>query len=167
MIEPKVGTVLRYDFLWKDDADKGKDQGKDRPCAIIMAVESKDDGTHKVLVCPITHSPPTNGQSAVELPVKVSRHLGLDDDQSWIKTDQLNSMTWEKNRPPVGVTPITKGQWSYGELPHELGRQAFDQVRSNAQSKSLGSVDRDSEKPRRSARDMMREQREQSQTKKR
>jgi mRNA-degrading endonuclease toxin of MazEF toxin-antitoxin module len=143
VLEPKVGTVVRYDFLWKDDADRGLDQGKDRPCAIIMATAPQPDGSQKVFVCPITHSPPSEGQSAVELPAKVSRHLGLDDDRSWIKTDHLNSMTWEKNRPPFGITPVAQGQWTYGELPQSLGRQAFDQVRTNARQRSIRQVDRD------------------------
>ena len=145
MIEPKVGTVLRYDFLWKDEADLGQDQGKDRPCAIIIATEPNTDGTRKVFLCPITHSPPLQGQSAVEIPAKVSRHLGLDDDRSWIKTDQLNRVTWEKDRIPFGVTPVSKDQWTYGELPQSLGRKAFDQVRDRARSKTLDTINRDDE----------------------
>jgi len=143
VIAPKVGSVIRYDFLWKDEADRGLDQGKDRPCAIILATEKKADGRQTVLVCPITHSPPSEGQSGVEIPAKVSRHLGLDDDRSWIKTDHLNSMTWENDRPPFGVTPVAPGQWFYGELPQALGRQAFDQVRGNARSGALSKVQRE------------------------
>ena len=28
---PKPGMVIRYDYLWADDATAGKDAGKDRP----------------------------------------------------------------------------------------------------------------------------------------
>jgi hypothetical protein len=38
-----------------------------------------------VTVLPITHSPPADPASAIEMPAPVKRHLGLDDDRSWIE----------------------------------------------------------------------------------
>ena len=79
--EPRPGLVIRYDFLWKEEDLAGlRDGRKDRPCAIILATKPKDDGLRDVILCPITHSPPKEGESAVEIPYKMARHLKLDDD---------------------------------------------------------------------------------------
>jgi hypothetical protein len=37
-IEPKAGLVVRYDFLWEEESEAGLHGGKDRPCAIVMAL---------------------------------------------------------------------------------------------------------------------------------
>lgn len=142
-LEPKPGLVVRYDFLWKEDQQAGIDSGKDRPCAIILASAEKVDGSKDVLLCAITHSPPDKGEAAVPIPPAVARHLGLDHEQSWIKTSQVNRLTWEKGRMPYGISQARKGEWSFGMIPQDLGRQAFNQVQARARSRSLQTVDRD------------------------
>ncbi len=142
-LEPKPGLVIRYDFLWKDQQQTGLDSGKDRPSAIVFASEERPDGSKAVYLCAITHSPPGKGETAVKVPEAVARHLGLDDVQSWIKTDQVNQFIWEKGRIPYGVSQTPKGQWSYGQLPQKLGQQVFEQVRDKARSRSLETVRRD------------------------
>jgi len=142
-LDPKPGLVIRYDFLWKEEERAGRNQGmKDRPCAIILATKPKEDGSREVVLCPITHSPPQGKESGVEIPAKVARHLGLDDARSWIKTHQVNTVTWEADRLPYGVTPAHPGAWSFGQLPQALGRQAFNQVRERSQEQSLAQVRR-------------------------
>jgi hypothetical protein len=42
----------------------------------------------------ITHSAPTDPTSAVEIPLPVKRHLGLDDDPSWIIVAEGNEFLW-------------------------------------------------------------------------
>jgi len=143
-LEPKPGLVIRYDFLWKDEADRGQEQGnKDRPCAIVLATQPKPDGSRHVILCPITHSPPSQDQSAVEVPPKVARHLGLDSDRNWIKTDQINTVVWPKARMPFGIAPLENQQWTYGQLPQALGRNVLEQVRERSQSRSLENVRRE------------------------
>jgi mRNA-degrading endonuclease toxin of MazEF toxin-antitoxin module len=144
--EPKPGLVIRYDFLWKEEADQGREEGKDRPCAIIMAATLKADGSRTVVLCPITHAPPGAGEGGVEIPSKVAAHLGLDDARSWIKTHQVNTLEWDKNRPPFGVTPARKGEWAYGQLPQALAKDAFEQVSARARARQLASIDRDKAK---------------------
>lgn len=144
-IEPKAGLVVRYDFLWKEEADLGLDSGKDRPCAIVLVAVEKTDGSKDVLLCAITHSPPKKNEIAVEIPVAVSRHLGLDNEQSWIKTDQVNRLKWPRDRIPYGIMPARKGEWCFGMLPRALGEQVFNQLREKAHSRSLRTVDRDNE----------------------
>ena len=144
-IDPKAGLVIRYDFLWKEEQIAGRGDGaKDRPCAIILVSKPREDGSKDVVLCPITHSSPKRGETAVEIPYKVSRHLRLDDDRSWIKTDQVNTVRGEKDRVPYGVTPVDRrGQWVFGTLPYELGKRAFEQVREKSHDRSLQTVRRD------------------------
>jgi mRNA-degrading endonuclease toxin of MazEF toxin-antitoxin module len=141
-IEPKPGLVVRYDFLWKEEQRAGIEDGKDRPCAIVLTSAEKADGSKDVLLCAITHSPPARNETAVKVPPAVAKHLGLDHEQSWIKTDQVNRLTWEKGRIPYGVSQTRKGEWSFGMIPQGLGKQVFDQVREKARSRSLQTVDR-------------------------
>lgn len=141
--EPKPGLVIRYDFLWKEEVLAGYEDGrKDRPCAIILTTKPKDDGSCEVVLCPVTHSPPKEGESAVEIPHKMARHLKLDDDKMWIKTHQVNTLTWEKGRLPYGVVPAHQGQWFFGRLHKSLGQKAFEQVRDNFNTKKLKNVRR-------------------------
>lgn len=143
VLAPAPGLVIKYDFLWKEDKDAGHEDGlKDRPCAIILTSREREDGSREIVLCPITHSPPSEAEGGVKIPHAVSRHLGLDDDQSWIKTHQVNTLRWEKGRLPHGVTPVAPGEWAYGNLPQSLARQAFEQVRARSRMHTLQSVDR-------------------------
>lgn len=143
-LDPKPGLVVRYDFLWRHEKAAGQDHGsKDRPCAIILASAEREDGAREVLLCAITHTPPEAGESAVKIPADVARQLRLDDAQSWIKTSEVNLLTWEKGRIPVGIVPARKDAWAFGILPWPLGRQAFEQVREKALAKSLHNIRRD------------------------
>src|SRR5438445_5204643 len=45
-------------------------------------------------VAAISHKPPTAAERAIEVPRKLKRHLGLDEDPSWIYTDQVNEFIW-------------------------------------------------------------------------
>ena len=143
-IEPKPGLVIRFDFLWKDEQRAGADHGaKDRPCVIILTGKPREDGSRDVVLCPITHAPPRGTESGVEIPQKVAHHLGLDDDRSWVKTHQVNVVTWERDRLPFGVSPARPGAWAFGLLPLGLGRQAFEQVRERSLGRSFEQVRRD------------------------
>ena len=58
---PAIGLVIRYDFLWSHERDKGYQEGaKERPCVIVTAIVRKETGDTEVLVAPITHSPPAS-----------------------------------------------------------------------------------------------------------
>jgi hypothetical protein len=55
---PEPGLIINYEFLWREEKERGLDHGrKRRPCAIVVAAESEGDRI-SVLVAPITHSPP-------------------------------------------------------------------------------------------------------------
>src|SRR5579859_6181226 len=117
--------VVRYSFLWSSQARAGEIEGrKDRPCVVITAVRRSPDGRYRVRVLPMTHRPSEAARSIEILP-KVKRHLGLDDDASWLVLDEVNEFVW----PGVDLWPISRsrpGVWTFGVLPVEL----FDEIRA-------------------------------------
>jgi hypothetical protein len=91
--EPLPGLVVRY--LWADDAAKGREEGdKERPAAIVMAVDAVGQNPARVYVLPITHSAPERGTEALEIPAAVRRSAGLDAARSWVILSELNEFVW-------------------------------------------------------------------------
>jgi mRNA-degrading endonuclease toxin of MazEF toxin-antitoxin module len=114
--DPQLGLVISYGYLWHREYRKGTEEGrKSRPCVIILSKTITANGDTVVRVAPITHSQPEDLSLAIEIPAAVKRHLGLEDDRSWIILDELNVFTW----PGFDVRPITKGpgRMAYGFLP--------------------------------------------------
>lgn len=122
--EPQVGLVIRYDFLWSHERDRGLEDGaKHRLCVVVTAVLRKSDGASEVLVAPITHTPPAGETPGIEIPYKVGENLGLDDARSYIIADECNTLSWDD----PGIVPVAPGvQWAYGRLPKAL----YDQLRT-------------------------------------
>lgn len=114
---PFPGLVFRYAFLWSTEAARGREEGKDRPCVVLLAVRRAADGTIRVRVAPVTHSPKAP-EAGLEVPAKVRRHLGLDDAASWISLLEANEFVWPG--PDIRPIPGRPGVWSYGVLPVEL-----------------------------------------------
>lgn len=113
--EPKVGLVICYAYLWRDEARAGLEEGrKDRPCVVVIARE-QIDGATVVTVAPITHSPPTEPASAIEIPAATKARLGLDDARSWVVASDLNQFIW----PGVDLRPTRRGgqEIAFGFLP--------------------------------------------------
>lgn len=144
-VKPETGLVINYDFVWKDEAAKGRTEGKDRPCMIVQLRKAKDDDRQFAYILPITHTPPDPKEGGVEIPHQVARKLGLDDERMWIKTHEINRVEWPDNRYPFGVTPNRKGDMSYGVMRHDIGAQAFQQVAEQARNRTLAQVNRDDE----------------------
>ena len=143
-IEPKPGVVVYYDFLWKEESELGRQQGqKDRPCAIVLASEPREDGGRTILLCPITHAPIGEGETGLPMPPRVAQHLGLDDQPHFIKTHQINSLNWPERGLPYGLVPNKQGEWTCGEIPNALGQAIFEQIQENASNRQLQKVDRD------------------------
>ena len=116
---PQPGLVISYSYLWHRERQEGGNEGrKNRPCAIVLAVEDAD-GDRLVYVAPITHVPPDDPSQAVELPAKVKARLGLDAERSWIVTDELNRFVW----PGYDLRPISRTKpdvFAWGFLPAEV-----------------------------------------------
>jgi hypothetical protein len=112
---PEPGLVISYAYLWHFEQQAGQDEGrKDRPSVIVLAVERQADETAEVTVLPITHSPPADPAAAVEIPAAVKRHLGLDDDRSWVIVSEGNEFAW----PGYDLRKIGRSErYDYGFLP--------------------------------------------------
>ncbi len=117
MPEPEPGLVIRYDYLWADEAAAGRDQGKDRPACLVAASDSPIRPRF-VVILPITHSPPTGATAGVEIPPKVRQAIGLDDEPSWVIVSEHNIDEW----PSAGLQPVPgrPGIFSYGFIPPRL-----------------------------------------------
>lgn len=117
--DPQLGLVISYSYLWHYEHRAGREEGrKVRPCVIVLAVENAGEGTTLVRVVPVTHRLPDNASAAVELPAAVKRHLGLDDERSWVILDELNEFVW----PGFDLRPVPgrRGRFDYGLLPPRL-----------------------------------------------
>ena len=113
--EPEGGLVVSYSYLWRHESQSGQVEGvKDRPCAVVVIVH-QEDGTKIVTVAPITHTPPSDPTVAIEIPLKVKQHLGLDSKRSWVVLDDFNEFAW----PGYDLRPIPgkRGRYDYGFLP--------------------------------------------------
>ena len=112
---PEPGLVISYAYLWDREAQDGQEEGrKDRPCVIALAVQRRQDGGTWVTVLPVTHSPPRDAASAVEIPHAVKRQLGLDDARSWIVVSEGDRFVW----PGYDLRKARGGErYDYGFLP--------------------------------------------------
>ena len=112
---PEPGLVLNYAYLWHDEYRRGHDEGrKDRPSVIVLCVTRAEDQAVVVTVLPITHAPPKDFASAVEIPQEIKRHLGLDDARSWIVIAEGNEFIW----PGYDLRKVPNtDSYEYGFLP--------------------------------------------------
>ena len=120
---PVPGLVVRYSYLWRREHDAAREEGsKDRPCSIVLSTST--GGGPRVYVLPVTHSPPRDPDTAIEVPSAVKRHLGLDGERSWITLAEVNVFLWPgfDLRPIPGSDPA---RVDYGVLPARF----FDRVR--------------------------------------
>lgn len=114
--EPEPGLVIGYTFLWRHEADAGQEEGaKHRPCAIVAAIRRGAGAPSRVIVLPITHTPPSGDTVAVEIPPAVKRHLKLDDLPSWIIVSEGNDFFWPG--PDLRPTAHDPDTTAYGFLP--------------------------------------------------
>ncbi len=121
---PDPGLVISYAYLWEQESQQGLVEGrKTRPCVLILAVEAHM-GSTRVTVAPITHRPPTDKTSAIEIPARIKQHLGLDDAASWVVISEVNQFIW----PGYDLRPIAghSDKYAYGFLPPHL----FEKLRS-------------------------------------
>ena len=129
--EIKVGHICRYAYLWHRQHLLGQDEGeKDRPCLVLALVMTSEDGTAVVRVLPVTHSPPSDDNDAIEIPSAVKRRLRLDDERSWIVLSESNRFVW----PGPDIRPLDTADGYHGPVPPalfaEIKRRFVDLARS-------------------------------------
>jgi len=139
-LAPQPGLVIHYSYLWKREADAGREEGlKDRPCAIIIAVE-QGEGRMRVIVLPITHAAPQPPDEGIELPPQTKARLGLDGERSWIIVSEANDFIWPG--PDLRFPPgKTSADAAYGFLPPGLFRIVRDRFLERGRS-GQGSIGR-------------------------
>ena len=127
--EPVPGLVICYSYLWRREFQRGQEEGvKDRPCAVVTVV-TEDQGSKVVTVLPVTHTPPAEGDLAVEIPYATKQRLGLDGERSWVMLTEANRFIWPgpdlRMKKPGGGSEAV----AYGLLPRRLVQGYFPQIR--------------------------------------
>ncbi|MGO4724447.1 MULTISPECIES: growth inhibitor PemK [unclassified Inquilinus] len=137
--EPKPGLIVRYDYLWTHEAERGQDQGKDRPTCLVAASDSATRPRYVVLL-PITHTPPSGDTIGIEIPTKVKQAIGLDDVPSWVIVSEHNIDEW----PNGGLSPVPgkAGVFAYGFIPPGLFARVKAEFLELARRKKTGGVRR-------------------------
>ena len=112
---PEPGLVINYAYLWHHEHLAGHEEGrKDRPSVIVLCVDEPEAGITVVTVLPVTHAPPQIEGEGIELPAAIKRHLGLDDQPSWVMVSEGNEFVW----PGYDLRKRRRyGSYSYGLLP--------------------------------------------------
>lgn len=113
---PVPGLVVRYSYLWTQEYRQGRDEGKkNRPCAVVAVIRADPSGDIRVLVLPITHSPPNDMEFAVEMAAKVKERLALGQERSWVVLSEWNEFIW----PGPDLRPVhgPESSVAYGVLP--------------------------------------------------
>jgi hypothetical protein len=120
---PEPGLVLNYAYLWHEEFRTGREEGrKNRPTVIVLCTTQAEDQSTIVTVLPITHAAPKNPREAIEIPQAIKKHLGLDDERSWIIIAEGNEFVW----PGFDLRKVpNKDAYDYGYLPPRF----FDVVR--------------------------------------
>jgi hypothetical protein len=112
---PEPGLVISYAYVWNHEAQKGQQEGrKDRPCVIALAVERQRGGDTLVTVLPVTRRTPDVEAAAIEIPRNVKKHLGLDDERSWVIVSEGDQFV----RPRYDLRKVRNSdRYDYGYLP--------------------------------------------------
>ena len=120
---PEPGLVINYAYLWHDEHEAGHEEGrKDRPVVIVLCFEEVSSGDTVVTVLPVTHREPTDPETGVEIPLAVKRHLGLDEERSWVVVAEGNEFIW----PGYDLRRRPNGRIDFGFLPPRL----FNRIRN-------------------------------------
>ncbi|HWN49838.1 MAG TPA: plasmid maintenance toxin (PemK-like) [Xanthobacteraceae bacterium] len=114
--EVRVGYIFRYSYLWHRQHLEGHEEGdKDRPCLVLASIKA-EDGSSAVRVLPITHTPPDDPATAIEIPRLVKERLRLDYERSWIVLTESNRFVW----PGPDLRPVHSDTGYYGPIPPAL-----------------------------------------------
>jgi hypothetical protein len=124
--EARGGLVINYAYLWARRAEQGHDEAeKNRPCAIVLGTIAVNDST-RVMVLPITHSPPDPSDSEIEIPPATRKRLGLDEAPCWVMISELNRFIWPG--PDLRPIPGSTDRFAYGLLPPRFFRAVRDSL---------------------------------------
>ena len=138
--EPQPGWVIRYSYLWRNEARRGQSEGvKDRPCVVIIT-RRLEAGQIRVFVLPVTHTAPSKASEALEIPEATKGRLRLDAARSWVMVTEMNIFTW----PGFDIRRLgDRPGYAYGILPRAMTMDLIEAVRRHQQTGHLGTTIRD------------------------
>lgn len=140
---PHPGLVVRHSYLWHRESRAARESGaKDRPAAVLLVSTISDGPAQRVYLLPITHTPPEDEGTAIEIPQAIKRLLNLDAQRSWIMIDEVNDFIW----PGFDLALIPGSHppaFAYGTLPPTFFKTVRDACLALIQQKRLKAVRRD------------------------
>ncbi len=139
---PQVGAVIRFSYLWREEADLGRSEGvKERPTAIIAAFSVDQSDKKRVVILPITTRPPREADVAVEIPAATRRAIGLGQDPCWVICNHSNRFIW----PGSDIRPVSAipKRWILGMLPPGLFSKIINAFVRSGRAGKYRPVDRD------------------------
>lgn len=125
--EPRVGLVIGYDVLFREDADAGRENARKPHPAVVLLVTT--EGVRKrVSVLAISHSEPPKGTSHhLKLTPQECRHMGLDARAQWVNLRDINSFDW----PGFDLQPSAPGGgYVYGRMHRATYERVIDGLRA-------------------------------------
>lgn len=139
---PQPAQVVCYAYLWADEAERGQEEGvKNRPVALILALQNAQGERPRVVALPITHTPPSSPDDAVLIPAATKRRLGLDDAPSWVVVTECNIFSWPG--PDLRPVPYSEPPKNlYGLLPATLFNEIRDRFVKLHASSGIRSIKR-------------------------
>lgn len=108
---------------------------------MIVHVQKNEHGEDEVFIAPVTHTPPRGPEQAMEIPQATKKRLGLDSDQSWVITTEVNRFIW----PGPDIRSVPGGGEAYGFLPGSMADALVQKIKKNARDRSLSVTRRDDE----------------------
>lgn len=112
-----------FEAQFPEQVAEGHLEGDAHPCVVVWSKPPDANGDRRVLLAPISHSLPNDGDPAVPLSRAVATRIGLDDRQMWIRPDKLTSLTWPDHQLAPGLCEISRGSGQYafpGKMPGGL-----------------------------------------------
>lgn len=101
-----------------------------------------DAGETSIAFAPITHAVPKHAAYAIEIPLLIKQHLGLDSERSWIVTSELNIFNW----PGPDLRPVRRGaktiKFDYGVLPPKFFIKVREKILETIRARKLHSTTR-------------------------
>lgn len=139
---PQPGQVLCYAYLWADEAERGQEEGlKNRPVAVIVALQPQGEDRPRVVALPITHSEPSDPADGVLLPAATKARLGLDGERSWVILTECNVFSW----PGPDLRPVPHSNPAatlYGVLPAALFYEIRDRFLALYEARAIRPIKR-------------------------
>jgi hypothetical protein len=84
------GLIIRYDFLWKREADRGEETGRKAcPVCVQLLMDRSGRAAEPVILLPLTTKEPYGDTIGIEVPELEARRAGLSA-RAWVVINSFN-----------------------------------------------------------------------------